>query len=373
MSAIYYVHTYLLYLNQFPSKPVLFGFPFQSTPDVFRLFGPGLKWFPLGTEIDELDTHLISERSQGRRVPAVWTEFPSNPLLVSSDLHRLRALANEHGFLLIVDDTVGSFCNIDVLPVADIVVTSLTKSFSGYADVLGGSAVLNPNSRHYPTLQGLFQRHYHNDLHPLDATVLLNNSDDYLKRSAILNRNAQSLISLLHTNFTTSSTTPIKSLYYPSLPPTSQNYTTFLRPATPDFPSPGYGCLFSIEFTSLPALIAFLDNLHVHQGPHLGAHRTLAMPYVKAIFNDKMDEYEKYGVNERMLRISAGLEDDAELHRAFTFALEKAEEAVRTGKPVGKSVGDVERDGLDGSVEGGSMKGDSMLVAGDEVDVVNVT
>lgn len=86
-----------------------------------------------------------------------------------------------------------------------------------------------------------------------------------------------------------------------------------------------------------------------------------------------MDEYEKYGVNERMLRISAGLEDDAELHRAFTFALEKAEEAVRTGKPVGKSVGDVERDGLDGSVEGGSMKGDSMLVAGDEVDVVNVT
>ena len=47
-----------------------------------------------------------------------------------------------------VDDTVSSFANVDVMAHADILVTSLTKAFSGYSDVLGGSVVLNPLSPH---------------------------------------------------------------------------------------------------------------------------------------------------------------------------------------------------------------------------------
>jgi cystathionine beta-lyase/cystathionine gamma-synthase len=43
----------------------------------------------------------------------------------------------------VIDDTIGSFCNIDVLPVADVVVTSITKSLSGYANVCGLPAPLD--------------------------------------------------------------------------------------------------------------------------------------------------------------------------------------------------------------------------------------
>lgn len=71
-------------------------------------------------------------------VLALFTEFPSNPLLRSANLPRLRALADQYDFLLVVDETVGNFVNVDVLPFADIVVSSLTKVFSGASNVMGG-------------------------------------------------------------------------------------------------------------------------------------------------------------------------------------------------------------------------------------------
>lgn len=66
------------------------------------------------------------------------TEFPSNPLLRSPNLQRLRDLADKYEFLVIVDETIGNFVNVEVMPYADIVVSSLTKVFSGDANVMGG-------------------------------------------------------------------------------------------------------------------------------------------------------------------------------------------------------------------------------------------
>ena len=69
---------------------------------------------------------------------ALFTEFPSNPLLRSANLPRLRALADKYDFLIIIDETIGNFVNVEVLPYADVVVSSLTKVFSGASNVMGG-------------------------------------------------------------------------------------------------------------------------------------------------------------------------------------------------------------------------------------------
>jgi cystathionine gamma-synthase len=45
--------------------------------------------------------------------------------------------------LIVVDETVGSFVNVEVLPYADIVVSSLSKVFSGEVNVMGGRWVSN--------------------------------------------------------------------------------------------------------------------------------------------------------------------------------------------------------------------------------------
>lgn len=76
-------------------------------------------------------------QDQGR-ILALFCEFPSNPLLRSPDLVELRKLADEFGFIIVVDETIGNFINVEVASYTDIVVSSLTKIFSGDANVMGG-------------------------------------------------------------------------------------------------------------------------------------------------------------------------------------------------------------------------------------------
>lgn len=330
MAAIYSIHTYLLSLhpssnsNSNPAQTILFGFAFHSTPHVFEEFGPGCKHFAAGTsaELDELSTYLASETAAGRKIQAIWTEFPSNPLLTVPDMKRLRELADRYKTLLIVDDTIASFCNVDLLGVADIVVSSLSKSFNGFADLLAGSAVLSPSSAHYSVLKPLFRQKYRNYLYNLDAEQLEVNSRDYLSRSAKLNDNAAALVAYLQP-LTLDPKSCIKQIHYPSSSSTSSScelYNPYMRLSTPSF-TPGYGCLMSIEFVDMASTISFFENVNVHIGPHLGAHLTLALPYVKGLYGMELERVGRSGLRESQIRVSVGLEEAGELVGTFGDAV----------------------------------------------------
>lgn len=110
-------------------------------------WGPGCLFlgYGLDTDIDELEKILaVSDSTEPQQSPilALFTEFPSNPLLRSADLPRLRSLADKHNFLMVIDETLGNFFNVQVLQYADIVVSSLSKVFSGDANVMGGRSVI---------------------------------------------------------------------------------------------------------------------------------------------------------------------------------------------------------------------------------------
>lgn len=98
-------------------------------------FGPGVIHFPSATSVASLSSFLATEKQHPL---CLYMEFPSNPLLTTADLPALRALADKYDFPIIVDDTVGSFARVDVLPYVDILVSSLTKVFSGKSNVMGG-------------------------------------------------------------------------------------------------------------------------------------------------------------------------------------------------------------------------------------------
>ena len=138
MSAMY--HCNFLLQNWMPTESIVFGFPYELTLKMLQTYGKSCRFYGFGTpdELEQLETYLQSEARQGRRVQSVWCECASNPLLRTVDLNRIRLLADRYGLQVVLDDTIGSFANVDVLGVADIIVTSLTKSFSGYADVMGG-------------------------------------------------------------------------------------------------------------------------------------------------------------------------------------------------------------------------------------------
>jgi cystathionine gamma-synthase len=112
------------------------SFPYTDTLKILQKWGPGAHHFGTGLDAELPDLEAILEKEPD--ILSLFTEFPSNPLLRSANLERLRALADQHGFLIVIDETIGTFANVEVLPMADIVVSSLTKIFSGDCNVMGG-------------------------------------------------------------------------------------------------------------------------------------------------------------------------------------------------------------------------------------------
>ncbi|KAL8844335.1 MAG: hypothetical protein Q9176_001245 [Flavoplaca citrina] len=113
-------------------------FPYIDTLKILEKWGPGCLFYGNGSA-EDLD-NLERRCEEGERYLALFCEFPGNPLLKCPDLARIRALADRFDFAVVVDETIGNFLNIHVMPHADIVVSSLTKVFSGDSNVMGGSS-----------------------------------------------------------------------------------------------------------------------------------------------------------------------------------------------------------------------------------------
>lgn len=305
-------------------ETVVFGFPYELTLKMMQDYGFQCKFYGFGTpdELDDFEAYLASERAQQRSIQSVWCEAASNPLLRTVDLPRIRRLADEYGFVIIVDETIGSFANVDLAGVADILVTSLTKSFSGKANVMAGSVVLVPTMPYYSQLTERMPQVYVNELFGADARVLERNSRDFLSTASTMNQNAQRLVTAL-AHFVNLPSSVLTHVYYPSTCWSRANYEGLMRHPTTDF-SPGYGGLFTLEFETVIAAATFFDALNVHKGPSLGASVTLAQPYVQTVFMREKEWAASYGLKESIVRISVGLEDGQALEREFLRALRVA-------------------------------------------------
>ncbi|KAF9886581.1 hypothetical protein FE257_011353 [Aspergillus nanangensis] len=311
MASIYHIHQLLLQWRG--GESAILGFTYELTIKMMETYGPGSRFYAFGTEseLDQLESQLEDMTQQGRRMQAIWCECPSNPLLRTVNFRRVRQLAQKYDVVVVVDETIGSFANVDVLDVADIVISSLTKSFNGYGDVLAGSAILNPNSPYYPELTKRLSSSYSNNLYVSDAMQLEVNSRNFLSRAARLNDTALYLVNHL-TPVVDDPTSPVCEVYYPSVCWSRDNYHRQMRPATPDF-TPGYGGLFTIRFEDVPAATLFFDNFHVCKGPSFGADVTIAQPYVQMVLQKEKDWAERNGLKETIVRVAVGLEDKMEI------------------------------------------------------------
>ena len=121
------LHTALRWITALrPGRPTLqIGFPYV---DVLKL--PQVVF--AGSELLLDSSSAAMEAALDRLDPAaVIVELPSNPLLQCVDLSTLARLAHARGIPVIADDTIGSCVNIDPFPYADLIFSSLTKSFAG--------------------------------------------------------------------------------------------------------------------------------------------------------------------------------------------------------------------------------------------------
>lgn len=178
-----------------------------------------------------------------------------------------------------------------------------------------------------------------------DAIFMERNSRDFRPRVARINRNTEAVCEFLQARAADqgSSTVPqtqgalskraLKKVYYPKYI-TPENYRARMRrgtstsnDTTADDAAAGYGGLFSVTFTSLAASRAFFDALKCCKGPSLGTNFTLACPYTVLAHYLELDWAAEWEVEEGLVRVSVGLEDEKVLLQWFGEALDAAEAA----------------------------------------------
>jgi cystathionine gamma-synthase len=295
-----------------PNRPsVQLDFPYVDVLKVQENFGKGVYFYP---EANEQALSEIAGLASSQQISSVFCEVPSNPLLRCVPLARLRAALEPHQIPLVVDDTIGSVINVDALKFADVVTTSLTKSFSGTGDVIAGAVTLNPRSAHYTAFQNFLTKELaENDLVWWeDAVVLEENSRDFPKRARRAAHQAQQLAEFLKSH------PAVEDVFYPSA--STEGLAEILRPqAAP-------GCLFSFTLKNPTKAPAVYDALRVCKGPSLGTNFTLVCPYTLLAHYTELEWAAECGVAANLLRVSVGLEELDDLKARFSEALAQAVE-----------------------------------------------
>lgn len=304
MAAIYTLHRMAMRMRP-GGACVQFGFPYVDTLKIQQDFGFRSIFYPMGNrhEIDDLGHRLRSENISG-----IITEFPSNPLLNTPDMHALSELARVHRVPLIVDDTIATWLNVDLRSVADVIVTSLTKFFTGRGDVMGGAVILNPARPLFPEVKEAFAGEYEDTTWSGNLIEMEKQSSDFAGRMKQVNRTTTDLCDWL------ASRPEVEHVYYPN----HRSRAEFDKFKKPDG---GYSGLFSIVLkNSATTTIPFYNQLRISKGPNLGTTFSLCCPFTLLAHFDELDWAEQCGVSRYLLRFSIGLEDLTDLQERFEQA-----------------------------------------------------
>ncbi len=302
---------YRAVMNQFPSKKTLqLEFPYVDALKVQERFGNGVV-FLYDAEGEDFDAAV--RRIQEGEFGAVFCEVPSNPLLRSVNLPRVAEACRQGGVPLVVDDTVASSINVDVLKYADLVTTSLTKWVSGVGDVMAGLVTLNADSPWASDFRSFFNEDTGGGsrLYTGDCRVLISNMKSYPERVKRSNENGELVAEYLHAH------PAVGRVWYPKFN-TPHEYQLIRRDTG------GYGGVVSFTLKQPRKMPRFYDALELCKGPSLGTNFTLASPYTMLAHYFELDWAEACGVSPNLLRLSVGIEDGEVIIGALARALDNA-------------------------------------------------
>jgi cystathionine beta-lyase/cystathionine gamma-synthase len=315
MNAVYAVYRAVNAVQRPKGKDtwLQFGWLFMDTMRlVEKLRAAGADYLPVYDVFNLEELRATLER-MGERVAGIITEAPSNPLVRTPDVRELRRLAERYDCALVIDATLGTPYNVDILPHADAAIESLTKYANGAADVMMGAVVLNSSSPFYGGLKAALpnslEKPYIRDLNRLAFRI-----SGYAERMKRVNENTTALAGLLRTR---KSVARVNWAYQEE---SRVNYEKIQR--APDSP----GGIITLELSE--PLASVYDRLAVAKGPSLGAEFTLAGPYLYHAHYDLVSSeggkefLRTAGLNPELLRISVGVEPTDDLLRAFSEVLE---------------------------------------------------
>lgn len=255
------------------------------------------------TDIAKLESHIRPETK------ALFIETPTNPMMYVTDIAESARLAKSHDLLLIVDNTFLTPYYQKPLDLgADIVVHSGTKYLGGHNDTLAGFVVVKESELSeklrfiYKTIGAC--------LSPFDSWLIIRG----LKTLAVrMDRQQESAMKISRWLM---SHEKVKAVHYVGLP-SHPDYEISRKQTT------GFGSMISFETDSEETAKQVLSKVSIIQyAESLGGTESLiTYPMLQTHADVPREEREAKGINERLLRLSVGLEhpDDLilDLSRAF--------------------------------------------------------
>lgn len=251
---------------------------------------------------------------------AIYFETPTNPMMNVTDIAKMSALAKKHGLLLLVDNTFLSPYFQNPLDLgADVVIHSGTKYLGGHNDTLAGFLVtarqdISEKLRFLIKTSGA-------GLAPFDSWLILRGIKTLAVRMEKAQQNAFLIAEWLLKQ------DAVTKVIYPGLP-THPGYEIMKKQ------SRGFGAMVTFEVKSEAFAKSILEKVRLIQfAESLGGVETLiTYPVTQTHADVPKDILEKNGITTRVLRLSVGIEDGADLIGEFEEVFQKTEEELSDGR-----------------------------------------
>lgn len=295
------------------------GWLYLDTNRILERFGESVGKTEVFLDIHDHERVEAWLERNGQRVAGCVTEVPTNPLLGTVDLDWLRCLADRYGFILIIDPTLASSYNVEVLPYADVLIQSLTKYCAYEGDVIMGAAIFNTRrSLSMELLARAVGHHeppYKRDLERLAYEI--GETPGFIRQ---VNRTTALVASFLEEH------PGVERVFWAYSKWTRSEYEKIGRwPLCP-------GGVLSFLPKESPE--AFYDRCPLVKGPSFGTRFSILCPYIYLAHYDLVSSAEgrarlaEAGLNPGLMRLSVGLEDPETIIEALRVGLEGlAEEA----------------------------------------------
>jgi cystathionine gamma-lyase len=239
----------------------------------------------------------------------VWIETPTNPLLQILDIAAIADLAHKAGALLAVDNTFASpYLQQPLQLGADLVVHSTTKYLGGHSDVVGGAVV---GSKELLQPIAFYQNAAGGVAGPFDAFLTLRGLKTLAVRMERHCANARALADWL------AKQPQIERLYYPGLP--SHPGHDVARLQMRDF-----GGMLSVRVRGgKEAALRLLTRTKLFSlAESLGGVESLiGHPATMTHASFPAEERIARGVDDGLVRLSVGIEDEEDLREDLRQAL----------------------------------------------------
>jgi cystathionine gamma-lyase/cystathionine beta-lyase/cystathionine gamma-lyase/homocysteine desulfhydrase len=276
----------------------------------FRLFDKVLRRY--GFEFSFVDTSDLDavRNAFTARTKLVFVETPTNPVLRLSDIAAIAELAGARGALLAVDNTFASPCLQRPIDLgADLVVHRTTKYLNGHSDSIGG-VVIATREEDVEWLR-FIQNSAGAILSPFDSWLVLRGTKTLTLRMKQHSANGLGLAEYL------SSHPKVTRVIYPGLPGHPQH--ELAKRQMPD----GCGGMLSFEVASPDEARRVLNGFELMAlAESLGGVETLVChPASMTHASVPPERRAAIGLSDSLIRISAGIEDLADLQDDLAQAL----------------------------------------------------